>query len=557
MRKRILVIVGSVVGVLVIITFILPFVINANRFKPELESQLSNALGRPTTIGSIELALFSGGVRADDFVIADDPAFSHSPFVTAKRANVGVDLMPLIFSKKLEVRSFTLTDPQVSLIRSQAGVWNFSTLGNSSASSQSTGGKSSVTSNSSVTAISVDKLKVSNGVVILGTLSTPGKTHTYQNVDLDASNLSYSSQFPFTLTLKTPGNGSMKLDGKAGPVNVTNTLLTPLSAKLNLQKLDLALTGFVDPSAGIGGIVDLDGDLTSDGTSSKLKGSLNGQKLKFTAGGTPATVPVSIDYATTYDLKNGTGNLTQGDIHIGKALAQLSGGYNTSGTETTLQMQLNGHGMSVPDIEGALPAAGITLPSGASLQSGSLDLNLAISGSVDKLVITGPVNLSNAKLAGYDLKSKLGALSSFTALGKGGSGSDTVIQSLHADLRQDPGGTHAANLKIVVESIGTITGDANMSASQQLDCKMAAQVSGALGVVAAPVALLGKGSNSGGGIPFSITGTASNPIFRPELGSEAGNLAKGLGGLGSSAGKGVASSAKGVLGGVLGKKKSN
>ena len=218
MRKRILVIVGSVVGVLVIIALILPFVINANRFKPELESQLSNALGRPTTIGSIELALFSGGVRADDFVIADDPAFSHSPFVTAKRVNVGVDLMPLIFSKKLEVKSFTLTEPQVSLIRSQAGDWNFSTLGNSSASSQSTAGKSSATSDSSVPAISVDKLTVSNGVVILGTLSTPGKIHTYQNVELEASNLSYTSQFPFTLTLKTPGNGSLKLDGKAGPI---------------------------------------------------------------------------------------------------------------------------------------------------------------------------------------------------------------------------------------------------------------------------------------------------------------------------------------------------
>jgi AsmA protein len=556
MRKRILVIAGSVVGVLVIIALILPFVINANRFKPVLESQLSNALGRPTTIGSIELALFSGGVRADDFVIADDPAFSHSPFVTAKRVNVGVDLMPLIFSKKLEVKSFTLTEPQVSLIRSQAGVWNFSTLGNSSASSQSTAGKSSATSDSSVPAISVDKLKISNGVVTLGTLSTSGKTHTYQNVELEASNLSYTSQFPFTLTLKTPGNGSLKLDGKAGPINVTNTILTPLSAKLNIQKLDLALTGFVDPSTGIAGTVDLDGDLTSDGTSSKLKGSLNGQKLKFTAGGSPATVPISIDYATTYDLKSGTGNLTEGDIHIGKALAQLSGGYNTSGAETTLQMQLHGQGMSVPDLEGALPAAGIALPSGASLQTGSLDLNLAINGSVDKLVITGPVNLSNAKLAGFDLKSKLGALSSFTALGKGGSSSDTVIQSLHADLRQDPSGTHAANLKIVVESIGTIAGDANMSASQQLDCKMTANLAGALGVVAAPVALLGKGK-SGGGIPFSITGTASNPIFRPDLGSEVGNLAKGLGGLSNTTGKGVASSAKGLLGGVLGKKKPN
>jgi hypothetical protein len=86
---------------------------------------------------------------------------------------------------------------------------------------------------------------------------------------------------------------------------------------------------------------------------------------------------------------------------------------------------------------------------------------------------------------------------------------------------------------------------------------MTANLSGALGVVAAPVALLAKGSKSGGGIPFTITGTASNPIFRPELGSEVGNLAKGLGGLGTSAGKSVTGSAKGMLGGILGKKKSN
>lgn len=554
--KRILVIVGIIVGVFVIIALILPFMINANRFKPELESQLSSALGRKTTVGSIDLALFSGGVRVDDFVIADDPAFSRSPFVTAKHVTAGVALMPLIFSKKLEIRSFTLAEPEVSLIRSQAGVWNFSTLGGA-ASSRSSSATSSATTSPSATAISVDKLVVSNGVVTLGTVAAPGKTRTYQNVDLEASSLSYSSQFPFTLTLKTPGNGSMKLDGKAGPINLNNTLFTPLSAKLNVQKLDLALTGFVDPAAGIAGIVDLDGDLSSDGASANLKGSLKGQRLKLTAGGSPATVPVSIDYATTYDLKSGAGNLTQGDIHIGKALAHLTGDYNTFGAETTLQMQLSGQGMSVPDLEGVLPATGVTLPSGASLRAGSLDLNLAISGPVDKLVITGPVNLSHGELAGYDLKTKLGALSSFTGLGKGGNSSDTVIQSLHADLRQDPSGTHASNLMIVVQSIGTITGDANVSASQQLDCKMSAKLSGALGVVAAPVALLGGGGKSEGGIPFTITGTTSNPIFKPELGAGAGNLAKGLGGLGGSAGKGVASSAKGVLGGFLGKKKSN
>ena len=547
MKKRILVIAGSVVGLIVVIAFVLPFVINANRFKPELESQLSTALGRPTTIGNIELALFSGGIRADDFVIADDPAFSHSPFVTAKQMSVGVNLMPLIFSKKLEVRSFTLKEPQVSLIRSQAGIWNFSSLANNSPAQPS----------SSVTSISVDKLKISNGTVTLGTVGTPGKTSTYQNVELDASNLSYTSQFPFTLTLKTAGDGSMKLEGRAGPINRTNSLFTPLSASLNLQKFDLALTGFFDPSAGIGGIVDVDGNLTSDGTSANLKGTVNGTKLKFVAGGSPATVPISIGYATTYDLKTGTGNLTEGDLHLGKAQAHLSGSYNTAGSQTTLQMRLSGQAMSVPDLEGALPAAGVILPSGSSLQTGVLDLNLTMDGPVDKLVIAGPVNLSNAKLAGFDLKSKLGALSSFTALVNGGGGPDTVIQSLHADLRHDPGGTHAANLNLVVSSIGTITGDANMNASQQLDCKMVATLSGALGAVVAPIALLGKGNGSGGGIPFSITGTASNPVFRPNLGAEAGNLAKGLGGLGNSAGKGVTGSAMGLLGGILGKKNPN
>lgn len=546
--KRVLTIVGIVVAVLIVIVLALPFLIDANRFKPTLETQISTALGRKATIGNIQLAILSGGVRVDDFAISDDPAFSQTPFVTAKQLTAGVALIPLIFSKRLEVSSFTLTQPQVSLIRSRAGVWNFSTIGGNGAASKSSSGESSST------AISVDKLKIANGVLTVGEANAPGKTRTYQNVDLDASNLSYTSQFPFTLTLQTPGNGTVTLDGKVGPINPSDAALTPVQGKLDVKNLDLALTGFVDPASGIAGIVDLTGDIDSDGSSATVKGSLNGQKLKFAAGGAPAKVPVALDYATNYNLKAGTGELTQGDVHIGKALAHLTGSYDTSGAEATLQMKLNGQGMSVPDLEGFLPAAGVTLPSGASLQAGTLDLALAITGPVNKLTIVGPVNLSNGKLAGFDLKSKLGALSSFSGIG--GGSSDTEIQTLKADLRQDASGTHASNLLVIVPSIGTITGDANVSATQQLDCKMTAKLSGALGVISAPVALLGGGKTNGG-IPFTITGTTSNPQFRPELGAGVGNLAKGVGGLGSSAGKDAAGSVSNALGGLFGKKKSN
>src|ERR1700677_4586490 len=131
MKKKPLVIIGVIVAVILLIILALPLFVNANKFKPTLETQLTSALGRKVTIGDISLAIFSGGVTVSDVAIADDPKFSSSPFLTAKDLTVGVELMPLIFSKKLEVRSIEIRDPEVALIHSSNGTWNYSTLGNS------------------------------------------------------------------------------------------------------------------------------------------------------------------------------------------------------------------------------------------------------------------------------------------------------------------------------------------------------------------------------------------------------------------------------------------
>jgi hypothetical protein len=210
--------------------------------------------------------------------------------------------------------------------------------------------------------------------------------------------------------------------------------------------------------------------------------------------------------------------------------------------------------MPVTDVQGALPALGIALPSGASLQSGALDVNLAIDGPVDKLVISGPVSVSNARLAGFDLKSKLGALSSFAGLG-GGQGADTDIQTLSGNLRVDPAGTHAENLNLVVPLIGTITGNANISASGQLNGKLAAKLSAssspATAVTSALSSLTGGRVAQGGSIPFTITGTTSNPVFLPDVAGIAGSTLQGAGGASTS----PADTASGILG-LFQKKKS-
>ena len=237
-------------------------------------------------------------------------------------------------------------------------------------------------------------------------------------------------------------------------------------------------------------------------------------------------------------------------MHIGKALAHLVGSFNDSGTTASVQMKLAGQGMPVTDLEGVMPAVGITLPSGASLTSGGLDLNLGLSGPVDKLVITGPVNLSNAKLAGFNLKSKLGALSSFTGLG-GAGGSDTDIQTLSANLRVDPQATRADNLNLVVAGIRTITGNGTVSANQQLDCKMVAKLTASGGAVGALSSITGGGSSKGGlTVPFTVKGTTSNPQFVPDVSGAVNNLVKSnLGNTGNAA-----SAASSILGGFLKKK---
>src|SRR6185437_15985613 len=500
MKKKILITVGVVIVVLVILALALPSLIDANRFRPTLEADLGGLLGRKVEIGNIRLAIFSGGVTVDNVSIADDPAFSKAPFLTAKQLTAGVSLLPLIFSKKLEVRSFTISQPQVSLIRSASGTWNFSNLGRSAPAPRATASASPASGggSSSVPDVTVQKFAISGGKVTVRNAN--GKTRDYHDVTLDASNLSYTSQFPFHLSAATPGGGTIKLDGKAGPVDATDASLTPFGATIDVQHLDLASTGFLDPSAGLGGMVSFHGDVSSSRGMMASKGTLSAEKIRLVPGASASRVPVTVYYDTAYDMAKQSGALRSGEVHIAKALAHLTGTYETGGAVASTQMRLEGKGMDVPSLEGLLPALGITLPSGASLTSGALDLNLTLSGPVDKLVIAGPVNLSNAKLEGFDLNGHLGALAAFAGLGRG-VGKDTEVQTLSTQLRVDPQGTHMSDLNMVVASLGTLTGAGEISSSGQLNCKMQAKIQSAnkaVNAVASAVSSIVGGSAAGG-----------------------------------------------------------
>jgi AsmA protein len=535
-----------IIGILVVLVLVAPFVIPVNQFRPTIEEKASAALGRKVQIGDLSLSLLSGSLAAQNLSIGDDPKFSASPFVTAKSLKVGVELLPLILSRTLNVTGITIDNPEVILLRNSAGQWNYSSFGTSAAQAQQkkeAHGKAPETGGG-VPELTVQSLELKDGRIIVGSTSSK-KRSTYDHVSVAAKNLSATSQFPFTVTAVLPGSGSLKLDGKAGPIDQADTSLTPFNAKFDVNGLNLATTGFLDASQGLGGLLDLDATVASQNGEAETKGTAKISKALLVAGGSPSGVPVSVNFNTKYNLRKNAGVLNPSTLNIGKAAAHLSGTYQTPEDETILNTKVEAADMPATDLQAFLPALGINLPKGASLAAGTMNANLNVTGPTNKLVTNGTVELDNAKLANFDLGSKMSAISTLTGLK---TGQDLVVQQLKSNLRMATTGLEADNFLAIIPALGTLTGAGTVDSKNNLDFKMLATLgqsstaSSSTGIGATGIGGIlgaiggGQSGKQGMAIPFQIHGTASNPQFTPDIGGAAASLLKTqLGRLGNPA----------------------
>jgi len=558
------------VGVLIILLIALPFFIPVNQFKPTIEQRVSASIGRKVQLGNLSLSLLHGALTAQDLSIGDDPKFSPSPFLTAKSLSVGVEMIPLIFSKQLNVTDITIDEPQVTLLKNPAGDWNYSTIGGSSSETAKPDKPASTASSSAPPGVTVKKLELENGKIIVGITKSQQRT-TYDHVNVTASDFSLNSKFPISVTADLPGGGNMKLDGHVGPVDKTDSTLTPLDAKLHVGSLNLASSGILDPSLGLGGIVDVDTTLANQGGIAQTNGTIKLTKALLVQGGSPSGVPLNLAYSTKYDLRKNSGLLNPSTVKIGNATSHLNGTYASQGEATVVDIKLSGEGMPATDLESFLPALGVNLPKGASLSAGTLSANLNIKGPTNKLVTDGTIGLYSAKVSGFDLGSKMSGVSALTGLK---TGKDLDIEKLTTNVHVAPNGLRADNFVAVIPSLGNLAGGGTLDSRNNLDFKMAATLTGgAIGAagsagagVGALTGALGGGQASGckGGttIPFAIQGTASDPKFIPDVSGAAAGMVKGqLGCAGGSAanvgklGAGAPADSISAIGGLLGKKK--
>src|SRR5437588_5176108 len=145
--------------------------------------------------------------------------------------------MALISSKALHVTALTLDRPEITLLHTPSGKWNFSSLGGKSESAPRT----SESSGSAVPPnLSVQKLKVTDGRVSVAKVHSTQKPQVYDKVNIEVTDFSFTSQFPFTLTADLPGGGNLKLGGKAGPIDQSDAAMAAQQAQVEVPQLEAA-----------------------------------------------------------------------------------------------------------------------------------------------------------------------------------------------------------------------------------------------------------------------------------------------------------------------------
>src|SRR5438105_4884741 len=98
---------GALILLLVVVALVMPF-ISLNRFRGQMSSALSRAVGRDVSIGRMSLQLLpQPGFQLHDFNIAEDPSFGAEPMLHADSGTATLRLASL-WRRRLEIASIAL-----------------------------------------------------------------------------------------------------------------------------------------------------------------------------------------------------------------------------------------------------------------------------------------------------------------------------------------------------------------------------------------------------------------------------------------------------------------
>ncbi|HUB51918.1 MAG TPA: AsmA family protein [Terracidiphilus sp.] len=132
-----------VLAALLLLLLVVPPLVSISRYKSRITALISESLGRPVRLSSVELRMFPRpGFEITNLSVAEDPAFGVEPVLHASTVRASVRLLSL-WRGRLEIDTISLDDASFNVVHAGPGKWNLASLFRTAASKGGSTGNNS------------------------------------------------------------------------------------------------------------------------------------------------------------------------------------------------------------------------------------------------------------------------------------------------------------------------------------------------------------------------------------------------------------------------------
>jgi hypothetical protein len=114
--------------VILVALFVVPQLISVSHYKNQITKLISQSLGRPVRISSVDVRLLPWpGFVLYDLSVAEDPAYGFEPVLHANKVTASIRLLAL-FRDRIEISEISVDEASLNVVRSTPGHWNLDSL---------------------------------------------------------------------------------------------------------------------------------------------------------------------------------------------------------------------------------------------------------------------------------------------------------------------------------------------------------------------------------------------------------------------------------------------
>ena len=411
--RKIIIAAIAVVVVLIGVVLVLPYFIDINKYRGEIQSQIQQKLHRPVQLGAMSLATIPPRVEVHDVTVSEDPRFKSSvPFAQVGEMDISIKLFPLL-TGSIEIGSLKLKQPKIELIKDASGIWNFASLGQAptqppvspaaappQAAPQQPAPKSSTPASGS--AYSLGDLQIADGQIAITDLQQHQQRTIYDHIDLKLNGFAPNTQFSIELAAHLPGRGAetISMEGTAGPINQAQMLSTPFNGKVKLNEVSVAgAQKFLNSVAleGTDAILSGSASVVSSGGKMTAKGSLKAGDA--VVHNVQVGYPITADFDVTDDLSTDLLSIRTAELRLGSTPLSVHGTFSSRTTPSIADLNVSAKDASMEDAARLAAAFGVVFSPNTKI-AGNLSANVRAQGPTSNLAFSGTVNGRNLAISG-------------------------------------------------------------------------------------------------------------------------------------------------------------